>query len=171
MVINKLKTEKARITRVNSVGKMLSETDRAYIAGLIDADGGIMALIEHHREKRYRFRVRIEMKLTQKNPYILHWLKSRIMIGKVRQNRTTFDWLTRDQKEIFDLLKILSPFLKIKKEQAIIALKIISYSIKSKKDLLYVARLADSLSVKNPRSRGRRKNFSTMVEDSISPND
>ena len=46
------------------MGKILSEVERAYLAGLIDGDGGIMALIEHHKEKKFRFRVRIEMRLT-----------------------------------------------------------------------------------------------------------
>jgi hypothetical protein len=92
------------------VGKILSKVERAYISGLIDADGAIMALIEHHSEKRFKFRVRIEMRLTQKEPHILKWIRRKLLIGKVRTNRTTFDWLTRDQKEIYKLLKFYSPF-------------------------------------------------------------
>lgn len=153
------------------MGKILSEVERAYIAGLIDADGAIMALIERHSEKKFKFRVRIEMRLTQKEPYILKWIRSKLLIGKVRTNRTTFDWLTREQNEIRNLLELLLPFMKIKNKQARLALKIIDASIRSKKDLLRVARLADALAVNNPRSRGRRKNFATMVEGSISPND
>ena len=34
------------------MGKLLTEVKRAYIAGLIDADGAIMALIESHPEIR-----------------------------------------------------------------------------------------------------------------------
>ena len=61
--------------------------------------------------------------------------------------------------------------MKVKKKQAKIAMRIINASIKSRTDLLRVARLADSLSINNPRSRNRRKNFASMVEESISPND
>ena len=78
------------------MGKVLSEVQRAYIAGLIDADGAIMALIEHHTEKKFKFRVRIEVKLSQKEPFILNWLKDELGIGNVKRNRTTSDWLTRD---------------------------------------------------------------------------
>jgi len=153
------------------VGKVLSEVKRAYIAGLIDSDGAIMALIEPHSEKRFRFRVRIEIKFTQKSPLILKWLKSELAMGSVKRNRTTYDWLTRDQKEIQELLKQLVSFLRIKKRQAQIALKILETEINSQKDLLKVARLADALSFGNPRSRNRRKNFAVMVKERISPND
>ena len=153
------------------MGKMLSEVEWSYIAGLIDADGAIMALIERHKEKRFGFRVRIEIKLTQKQPEILNWFKEKLQTGSVRKNRTTFDWLTRDQKEISRLLTLLYPFLRIKKEQAKLALEIINTPVKTKKDLLEKTHLADSLSLVNPRSRNRRKNFAVMVEDCISPND
>ena len=153
------------------MGKVLSEVQRAYIAGLIDADGAIMALIEHHTEKKFKFRVRIEVKLSQKEPFILNWLKDELGIGNVKRNRTTSDWLTRDQKEVAGVLTQLLPFLKIKKQQAQIALEILSISVKVKEDLLRVARLADTLSAFNLRSKNRRKNFAAMIEESISPND
>ena len=149
--------------KVNSVGKGLSKVERAYLAGLIDADGAIMAIIEPHREKRFRFRVRLIVKLTQKRPDILQWIKQETQLGRVRTNRTTFDWLIRDQNEIRVLLKSLLPFLRIKRKQAEIALKIADISIESKKNLIRVARLADTLSINNPRSRRRRKNFATMI--------
>ena len=153
------------------MGKMISEVERAYIAGLIDADGAIMALIERHQEKKFGFRVRIQVKLTQKDPFILRWIKDKLKIGNVRSNRTTFDWLTRDQNEISRLLKLLQKFLIIKKKQAEMALQILATPIDSKKDLLKAARLADTLSFSNPRSKNRRKNFATKIEEIISPND
>ena len=51
----------------SAVGKECSEVERAYLAGLIDGDGAIMAVIEPHNEKKFRFRVRIELKITQKD--------------------------------------------------------------------------------------------------------
>jgi hypothetical protein len=150
---------------------MLSEVIRAYIAGLIDADGAIMALIERHQEKKFGFRVRIEVKLTQKNPDILRWMQSTLMIGGIKRNRTTFDWLTRDQKQISFLLRLLHPFLRIKKKQAEMALEIIDAPINSQQDLLKNARLADTLSLGNPRSKNRRKNFAAKIQENISPND
>jgi hypothetical protein len=153
------------------MGKIFSEVERAYIAGLIDADGAIMALIESHDEKKFRFRVRIEVKLTQKDPTILRWISKILQIGRVRRNRTTFDWLTRDQKEISSLLILLKPFLRIKKRQAEIAQKIIETRINTKQDLLIVARLADALSAINPRSKNRRRNFAIKIEENVSLRD
>ena len=60
---------------VNSVGKMISEADWSYMSGLIDADGAIMALIETHAGKKFKCRVRIELKVTQKEPRILYWIR------------------------------------------------------------------------------------------------
>ena len=58
----------------SAVGKASIEVKRAYLAGLIDGDGCIMATIERHREMRFGFRVRVELKITQKEPELLHSL-------------------------------------------------------------------------------------------------
>ena len=57
--------------KVDPVGKTLSEVNRAYLAGFLDGDGAIMACIERHPEKRFRFRVRINIKISQKGDKIL----------------------------------------------------------------------------------------------------
>ncbi len=98
--------------RANAVGKECAEVDLAYIAGLIDGDGAIMALIEPHHEKKFRFRVRIELKVTQKEKKNLVFLPKLLGLGSVRKNRTTYDWITRDQKKSptnpFDTSSILA---------------------------------------------------------------
>jgi len=38
------------LAEVNPVGKPVSEVDRAYLAGLLDGDGAIMAVIERHSQ-------------------------------------------------------------------------------------------------------------------------
>jgi hypothetical protein len=69
---------------VGSVGKGCSEVDRAYIAGLMDCDGAIMALIESHKEKRFGFRVRVILQLTQKNSHLLQWIHTLLGVGYIR---------------------------------------------------------------------------------------
>ena len=76
---------------VGSVGKGCSEVDRAYLAGLFDCDGAIMATIESHKEKKFGFRVRIILQVTQKKPKILQWIYGMLGVGSVRKNRTTYD--------------------------------------------------------------------------------
>ena len=157
--------------KASAVGKRCSVANRAYIAGLIDGDGAIMALIEPHSEKKFRFRVRIELKITQKNARDLAFLVIILGCGSVRQNRTTSDWLTRDQKEVLRVLALIAPFSRMKKQQIKYARKIIQTSIRSRDDLMRVARLADLLSKFNVRSKKRRKNYAAMVQEHFSSND
>jgi hypothetical protein len=157
--------------KVSPVGKMLSEVKRAYIAGVIDGDGAIMACIERHQEKKFRFRVRLILKATysreQDVKEFLHILKR----GRISKNRTTYDWILKNQQEIVHILNMISPYLRVKRRQALIAQKIGERNVETRKDLLYVARLADTLSAFNLRSRGRRKNYAAMIQESISRND
>ena len=157
--------------RANAVGKKCSVAERAYLAGLIDGDGAIMAIIEPHREKRYRFRVRIEFKVTQKNKRDLTFLPKLLGCGTVRANRTTCDWITRDQQEILRILSLIRPYSKMKQKQIQYASEIIRTPILERKDLIRVARLADTLSKFNVRSKLRRKNYATMIKGHISSND
>jgi hypothetical protein len=156
---------------VGSVGKGCSEADRAYIAGLLDCDGAIMATIEPHREKKFGFRVRVCLKLTQKKPDLLMWVNSVLQVGSIRKNRTTFDWQVRDQKTCFELLTLLGKYSKGKQNQVRLALEILQTPITSRNDLIKVARLADTLSDFNVRSPGRRLNYASKIQEHTSSND
>ncbi len=151
--------------KVNPVGKRLSEVERAYIAGFLDADGAIMATIERHKEKKFGFRIRVVVKATQSNPKILLWLQRKCHCGLVRKNRTVYDWLVRNQIEIKELLTVLQPYFKIKNRQTAKALRLLSGVINSPKELMTAARLADTLARLNVRSKNRRTNHATMIKD------
>lgn len=152
--------------------KILSEVNKAYISGLIDGDGAIMACIERHAEKKFGFRIRIYIKITQNNDKILNWCKFVTGMGNIRNVRNKeHEWLVRTQEDANLLLEFLIPYLRVKKKQAKLARKILNTKIKSAKKLLKIAELADSLSKLNVRSQGRRKNFAIMIQKSISPND
>lgn len=157
--------------RANTVGKECAEVDRAYLAGLIDGDGAIMAIIEPHSEKKFRFRVRIELKVTQKHAKDLACMIDLLECGKVRKNRTTHDWITRDQKEIARILSMIAPYSRSKHRQIEIAIKIAQMCIETPQDLLRAAQLADTLSRFNVRSKNRRKNHVAMIQAHFSPND
>ena len=157
--------------KVTPVGKRLSVVERAYIAGFIDADGAIMAIIEKHPEKKFGFRIRVVLKATQANPRILHWLRTTCRAGLVRQNRTTYDWLVRNQTDVRRLLTELKPYFKVKNQQTTKALKLLKGVISSPKELLTAARTADALSKLNVRSKNRRVNFAAMIQDKRSRND
>ena len=145
------------------MGKKCSVAERAYLAGLVDGDGAIMALIEPHHEKKHHFRIRIEFKITQKYGSDLAFLSPLLGCGKVRVNRTTCDWITRDQQQVLRILSLIRPYSKMKQKQIHGAMKIIQTPIRSKKDLLRVARMADALSKFNVRSKSRRQNYAAMI--------
>ena len=157
--------------KASAVGKRCSVADRAYCAGLIDGDGARMALIEPHNEKKFRFRVRIELKVTQKKKRDLAFLPKLLGCGSVRKNRTTCDWITRDQKEVLRILSLIRPYSKMKQRQINYAVRIIQTPIQEFEDLKRVARWADALSKFNVRSKSRRKNYAVMIHEHLSSND
>jgi len=157
--------------KVNPVRKSISEVEWAYFAGLIDGDGAIMALIEKHSEKRFGFRVRVEIKITQTHKKDVCWIKKLTGIGYIRKNIRTYEWIVRDQKAVQWLTEMIIPYTHNKKKQLGYARKILTHSINTKSDLIKIARLADTLSSFNVRSRSRRKNYATMIQETDSPND
>ena len=156
---------------VSAVGKECVEVDRAYLAGLIDGDGAIMATIEPHHEKKFHFRVRIIVKVTQKYEEGVSFLPILTGYGSVRANRTTYDWIVRDQKQILQILFMIRPYSRMKCRQIELALKILQTPIGSREALLAVARSADALARLNVRSRDRRKNHVSMIQTHFSSND
>jgi hypothetical protein len=162
--------------RANAVGKSCSEVERAYIAGFLDADGAVMASIEKHKEKRFGFRVRVALKITQHDRKILDWIQRTIRAGSVRANRPgnirqTYDLLIRDRSDVRTVLLVLLPYLRTKRKQAQMVLQILDREVKNETDLIRNARLADALSRFNVRSKNRRKNFVIKIQEHLSPND
>ena len=160
----------------NAVGKIDVEVKRAYLAGLIDGDGCIMATIERHSEKKFGFRVRVEVKLTLKEKGLLEEFAREFKMGHVRCNRrdtvlATHDWVIRDKKDVALLLAFIKPYSRLKGRQIMIATQILKSNIRIPEDLLKNAQLADALSSLNVRSKNRRKNFATMIKIPISSND
>jgi len=154
-----------------AVGKIGVEVDHAYLAGLIDGDGCIMATIERHSEKKFRFRVRLEVKITQKESDLLRLLYSFYKIGVVRKNRTTFDWIIRDKNHVSEILDLIYPYSKAKSKQIEYARQILHLSDSSRSGILKMARLADALSKFNVRSKNRRLNHASMIKIPVSSND
>lgn len=162
--------------KASAVGKMYSEVSRAYLAGLIDGDGAIMATIEKHSEKKFKFRVRLQIKITQKENNLLYFLAKEYKVGILRTNRKgtknqTFDWIVLDKKDIAFFLELIAPYTRTKSKQIVLAKKILEISDATKQGLMKMARLADSLSKFNVRSKSRRKNYAIMVKEHISSND
>ena len=158
---------------VNTVGKKTFEVNCAYLAGFLDGDGAIMATIEKHQEKKFGFRIRVVVKVSQKDRKDLEWFLRTFKIGKINSNGRGHDWIVKDQNHAKRILDLMLPYLKTKLKQAKIARKILDLNsnIESKEKFLEIARLTDSLALLNVRSKNRRSNYSSMVEEAFSRND
>ena len=113
------------------------------------------------------------MKITQNSKKLLKWFIDKYRVGKINVNRNTFDWLIRDQQTVSDMLKLLIPYLKVKRKQAEMAITILDKikNCSSKGELLVIARKADALAKLNVRSKNRRKNNAQAVKEHFSRND
>ena len=158
---------------VNTVGKEISEVSRAYLAGFLDGDGAIMATIEKHQEKKFGFRIRVVVKISQKDRKDLEWFLLTFGVGRISSNGRGHDWIVKDRNHAKNILDLMLPYLKVKLNQAKIARKILDLNIKveSYEKFLEIARLTDSLAFLNVRSKNRRSNYSSMVEEVFSRND
>ena len=166
-------------SRMNAgaVGKLDTAATKAYLAGLLDGDGAISATIERHPQKKFGFRVRVEIKLTQKDDRLLRSLAREFKCGVISCNRkrdsdySTHDWIIRDKNDCIRVLEYIGPYTRLKKRQTVLALKILRGTIVTRKDLIKYAQVADTLARFNVRSKNRRKNFVSMIQASISSND
>ena len=150
-----------------TVGKRpSSDLTEAYIAGFLDGDGAVSAIIERHPEKKFRFRVRIclDFYQHQDNIRVLDYIKDYFGEGSLGKSiRNTHKLSLRNQSTLKTILSLLHKYVVIKKKQIEIALTILDYKIETKKDLIKVAKLADQLSSHNIRSKGIRKNSSEII--------
>lgn len=92
--------------------------DMAYLAGILDGEGTIGI---YYHEKRNSYRVKISVVNTYKP--LIDWIAS--VFGGYIYQRNHMKWKTRYEwhlgEDSIELIRSLIPFLKVKKEQAIIA--------------------------------------------------
>ena len=159
------------VRMVHPVGKTIPEVQQAYLAGFIDGDGAIMALIERHPAKRFGCRVRIWVKATQLRQCDVAWLRDELGVGQVRPSRKCWEWLVKDQSDARWLLNAIQPYARVKAQQIGLALQILELRINSIDDVQQLADWADALAALNVRSRGRRQNTAAMIQGFVSRND
>lgn len=108
--------------------KKLSETEKAYLAGLFDGDGCIVI----RKQKQYAYPGRIQHVmcaiLTMSDKPILEFWVNKFGIGSVaklkdkRARRSVYQWRL-SAKNADSMLRIIYPYLMVKKDQADLAFK------------------------------------------------
>lgn len=128
------------------IEKITSE-DKAYIAGFLDGDGSLLTQIVKGSYK-YGFTIRYTIQFVQskKNHNIMLWLKSRLNVGNIRIRDDISEYAITGKYAIALIIKVLLPYLKIKKELGYLILKIIEEdcNISCQQDFLHVCVLVDS---------------------------
>lgn len=112
-----------------------SETEKSYLAGIIDGEGCIM-VIHHkpssksgHRWEYWTLRVSV----CNTNKLLIDWILERcggnfqISVSKIKTYKDTYTWRV-DSKRAKPILELILPYLILKKDQALLALEMISTS-------------------------------------------
>ena len=99
----------------------LLKEEKAYIAGFLDGDGSIMAQLVHRKDYRLGYQIRVSIVFYQKTSHqdFLLMLKDRLGYGYVRmRNDGMSEYTIVGLREVEFVLKLLYPFLHLKKALA-----------------------------------------------------
>jgi len=95
-----------------------NNTELAYIAGFLDADGSIITQIVKNESYKYKFTIRISIVFFQKtqNYHILLWFKEKLKYGTLRQrNDGMSEYTIVSAEPVKNLLLLLEKHVRLKK--------------------------------------------------------
>lgn len=118
--------------------KKISDLDLSYLAGVIDCDGSIIAQFVEHKDYRpenpYEIRLTVQVSQLTIRKWWLTEIFNTIGEGTVRDRKlpkepnkhvsAMSDYVLVGVRPVSELLKMLVPFLKVKKKQANLVIRI-----------------------------------------------
>jgi hypothetical protein len=160
-------------SKVNTVDKNYSKVFLAWLAGFFEGDGSILCYVDRAKGYKFKFRIRVLIKLSQKSNKVLYEIRKDLELGNVLLNKRKdsklnyFDLIIANQDDVLLFINLIKPYVRFKNNQLEIAIKILSKRrlISSEKDLLQLAKLADSLSILNIKSNNDGKKYTTMIKE------
>ena len=146
---------------------MLTEQEKAYVAGFLDGDGCIMFQLVRRKDYIFGYQVRASIVFYQKtiNKSILTWLKSKLKYGYIRdRNDGMTEYTIVGKNQVMNILHILYPYLRLKRPHAKAAFKIEKKwpGKFNPKNLLAIGRIVDTFKELNYSKR--RKNTTLTIE-------
>jgi len=142
---------------------VLTKLEKAYIAGFLDGDGCIMFQLIRRKDYRYGYQIRASVVFYQKTIHTGHlfWLQKKFNeVGYVRnRNDGMSEYTIVGISNVMAVLKILKPYVRLKKEHINVAFKIAKLLPRYKRlddvILLQVSQLVDSFGSLNYSKRRR----------------
>jgi LAGLIDADG endonuclease len=140
---------------------------------LFEGDSTILCYVDKAKGYKFKFRIRIIIKLSQKSNKVLEEIKRDLQLGNIflnnRKNNqfNCFDLVIANQEDVLYFINLILPYVRFKRNQLEIAIQILKHrkTISSENDLLQLAKLADSLSILNTRSFNDGKKYTTMIKE------
>lgn len=130
----------------------LNTTQAAYLAGLIDGDGSIIAQLVSRKDYILKFQIRVSVLLVQKKERI-HFLKQfqkEIGTGTVRDRGDGIaEFAVVGVNTVYPFLKQIQPFLRVKRKQANLVIQILEQlplTKNSPEKFLDLCKLSDQVS-------------------------
>ena len=129
----------------------MDSTMLAYIAGFLDGDGSIFFQIIPRKDYKQKFQIKSTIAFYQKteNVCILEWLKEQFGVGYIRHRKTGIsDYTVVESKEVYRILKLLQPYVKLKKKHVHLGLKILERlkQVETNQDFIEICKLVDLFS-------------------------
>lgn len=108
---------------------IISSTTKSYIAGFLDGDGCIMFQLIYREDYKYGYQIRASIVFYQKtnpsNLKHLQWLQKVFSVGYIRhRNDDMTEYTIVGIEPVVKILKLLKPYIKLKKQHINAALEI-----------------------------------------------
>ena len=107
----------------------MTKQEKAYIAGFLDGDGCIMLQLIYRHDYILGYQIRASVVFYQKQRFFqfLVWLKTKLVDGYIRNRKDGItEYTIVGIKPVTRVLRLLKPYLRLKKKQAELALKIMN---------------------------------------------
>ena len=133
----------------------LTTTQAAYLAGLIDGDGSIIAQLVSRNDYILKFQIRVSVLIVQKKKRIhfLNQFQKEIGTGNVRDRGDGIaEFSVVGVNTVYPFLKQIQPFLRIKEKQANLIIQILEQlplTKNSPQKFLDLCKLSDQVSKLN----------------------
>jgi intein/homing endonuclease len=129
--------------------KSISLVKKAYLAGFLDGDGSIYVRLKPNADYRYGFQVAPYIILFQsaKERFMFEELCSLINLGYIRTRKDgILEYTINRIDNILEFLRIVKPFVILKKKQVELMIKILKQKkkVKNKQDFKDLMKLIDS---------------------------